>query len=67
MRERKRREGARVWGEAGRQGRAGQGRAKLGRARLGRVAGQNLTTRTTTDWNPKCETKIRNETRRKSD
>jgi hypothetical protein len=58
MGERKRREGARVWGEAGRQGRAGQGRAKLGQAGptgLGRVAGPNLTTRTTTDRNPNAK------------
>jgi hypothetical protein len=37
MRERKRREGARVWGEIRRQGRAGQGWAKLGQAGPGWV------------------------------
>jgi hypothetical protein len=55
MRERKRREGARAYRE--RQG--ARARARPSWARPGWVASRvkNLTTHTTTDWNPKCETK----------
>jgi hypothetical protein len=41
-------------GRGGRQGRMGQGRAELGR-----VAGQNPTTRTTTDRNPNAKRKAK--------
>jgi hypothetical protein len=61
MRERKTRVGGtRAWERQGRQGhraRVGPSWARPDCAGLGRVAGQNPTTRRTTDWNPNAKRK----------
>jgi hypothetical protein len=61
MMERETRGGGTHGGGAGALGARGPGRGRAGpgRAGLGRVAGQNPTTRTTTDRNPNTKRKLK--------